>query len=133
MGNNKCVVCSNSGPKGYWVFPSVKVNPFLLEKWLEALRIDKVPKPSARVCFRHFTVENIHFTDNSTYPSKGKRQYHVRRNVKLVQLQLHKKFTAQVLHCRSIHLKTFGSEIRKNCYILPIFAIKEFSQFFSSN
>ena len=71
MGNNKCIVCTNAGPRGYFTFP--KKNPVLLEKWLESLSIDKVPKPSATVCFRHFKSDEVHFTDNSTYPAKGKK------------------------------------------------------------
>ena len=73
MGNKKCVICSNSGPRGYFTFPSLKLKPFLLQKWLESLAIDQVPKkPSERVCFRHFPVDQIHFTDDSTYPAPGK-------------------------------------------------------------
>ena len=72
MGNNRCLICSKSGPRGYFTFPSLKFKPFLLQKWLESLAIDQIPKRSATVCYRHFRSDEINFTDNSTYPAKGK-------------------------------------------------------------
>ena len=63
----KCAICGASGTKGFFRVPNSEVTR---GQWQNV--ISEEVTESHRVCFRHFSREDLEIRDKVVYPKKGK-------------------------------------------------------------
>ena len=63
-----CQFTNDGLTRGFFAFPC---EPVLLEKWLKNLNLDEKPKDDCRICFKHFSEDELQIGNTRVDLKKG--------------------------------------------------------------